>query len=270
MEISQNSIIIDNFRVYYRECGEGDALFLIHGMGGSLVFDEVILPLSDCFRVIVVDLPGFGLSDKPDVDYSIDFFISIIDKFIEKLNIKSFHILGLSLGGMIAADYCSRHSNKVKTLFIVSSAGLKAVANRLTNPMIFRLFSFVVRSLIFSNSWALKRFQIGSYHNPGKINPKVFYGYYQFMQYPGARRAWLSAIKNVITVDQFFKNRISSIKNKTIIIWGDDDKTFPFEYAHKFNEIIKDSKLYLIKECGHILTIEKPDEFVSVLKNNRE
>jgi len=266
MNLSEKWILIDGMKTFYREKGEGGVLLLIHGMGGSLVFDKVIEPLSGRFKVIVVDLPGFGLSDKPLIEYSVDFYVKFLAQFCKKTGIDAFNIAGLSLGGMIAALFASKNPEKVKNLFIISAAGLKPVAKQLKNPAAFWMFSIIMRLFIFSNSWALKMFQRGSYFNPKNIDEKVFRDFYQYMKMPGAKRAWLSAIKNVIEINDVVIRRFSEIKTDTVIIWGKEDKTFPVEYAYKFNKLVADSKIIIINNCGHTLTIEKPNEFVEILK----
>ncbi len=264
----KNCIKINSINTFYRELGSGEILLLIHGMGGSLVFDEVIKPLSAKFRVIVIDLPGFGNSDKPRIDYTIEFYSAFMRDFCAALNLERIHLVGLSLGGMIAADFASKQPEKVVNHFLAGSAGLKSVTNCLNNEIAFKVFSFFMEYFVFSNRLALRKFQTGSFYNPKRIPKSVFDAFYNFLKMPGAKEAWFSTLKNVLKIDRSFFEKLKKIKTNTVIIWGSDDRTFPVYIAEEFKKHIAGSKLVIIQECGHTLTVEKADEFCSIIISN--
>lgn len=263
--MTRKSIKIENINISYREKGSGEVLLLIHGIGGSLVFDEVIKPLSAKFRVIVIDLPGFGNSDKPRIDYTIEFYSEFIRNFCVALNLERINLVGLSIGGMIAADFASKQPEKVVNLFLAGSAGLKSVTNCLNNEIAFKVFSFFMKYFVFSNRIALRRFQTGSFYNPKRIPKSVFDAFYNFLKMPGAKEAWFSTLKNVLKIDRSFFEKLKKINTNTVIIWGSDDRTFPVELADEFARHIEKSSVVVIPECGHTLTVEKPTEFCSIV-----
>ena len=80
---------INNLRVRYLDRNKnGTPLLLLHGLGGSLVSWTINISfLSTKFRVIALDLPGFGMRDKPKIDYSINFYLSFLEKFIKKIKL---------------------------------------------------------------------------------------------------------------------------------------------------------------------------------------
>lgn len=93
-------LVIDNVLIRYTDKNQkGFPLFLIHGLGGSIEsWTNNIEFLSKKFRIIALDLPGFGLSDKPKVSYTINFYVNFLEKFIKKLKIKHLFLIGSSLG----------------------------------------------------------------------------------------------------------------------------------------------------------------------------
>lgn len=101
-----------------------DTLILLPGLGGSIEKYLSIFPiLSEYFRVIVLDIIGFGYSDKPRAKYTIEFFVNFLQKFLEKLHISNnVSIVGSSLGGVIAAGIAIKFSNMVDKLILVSPA----------------------------------------------------------------------------------------------------------------------------------------------------
>lgn len=116
---------INNLRVRYLDRNKnGTPLLLLHGLGGSLEsWTNNISFLSTKFRVIALDLPGFGMSDKPKIDYSINFYLSFLEKFIKKIKLSRFFIIGSSLGGHIAVEFTIRNRKMVNKIILVSPAG---------------------------------------------------------------------------------------------------------------------------------------------------
>ena len=212
-------------------------------------------------------MPGFGQSEKPNLDYNIDFYVDILFEFCKMLNLEVINIAGLSLGGMIAIEFAYRYPQNVKNLLIFSSSGLKPIAKILNYKIFYIIFSFIMKYIVFSNRWFTKRFQIGSYFNPKRIDPSVFDKFFEFIKYRESKKAWLSAIKNVFYVTEDFINHVRGLRVNTIIIWGKNDKTIPLEIGYKFNTLINNSKLFVIDECGHTLTVEQPSKVVDIIIN---
>jgi len=265
--IETKFVKIKGINVAYREMGVGEILLFIHGMGSSLVFDEIIEPLSKYLKVIVIDLPGFGKSEKPDLDYNIDFYVNILFEFCKEINLEKINVAGLSLGGMIAIEFAYRYPQSVNNLLVLSSSGLNPIAKMLNNRIFYLVFSFVMKYIIFSNKWLTKRFQIGSYFNHKKINPIVFRKFFEYIKYPESKKAWLSALKNVFNVSEEFVNHVREIRVNTIIIWGKNDKTIPLIIGDKFSKLITNSKMFVIDECGHPITVEQPSKVIEIIIN---
>ena len=116
---------INNLRVRYLDRNKnGTPLLLLHGLGGSLEsWTNNINFLSTKFRVIALDLPGFGMSDNPKIDNSMNFYLSFLEKFIKKIKLSRFIIIGSSLGGHIAVEFTIRNRKMVNKIILVSPAG---------------------------------------------------------------------------------------------------------------------------------------------------
>lgn len=116
---------INNLRVRYLDRNKnGTPLLLLHGLGGSLEsWTNNISFLSTKFRVIALDLPGFGMSDKPKIHYSINFYVSFLEKFTKSIKLGHFFIIGSSLGGHIAVEFTIRNRKMVNKIILVSPAG---------------------------------------------------------------------------------------------------------------------------------------------------
>ncbi|MCA9958095.1 MAG: alpha/beta fold hydrolase, partial [Anaerolineales bacterium] len=94
---------VGDIQLYYEIHGTGEPVLLLHGLGSSVEDWELQLPLfSQKYQVVVVDVRGHGRSGKPSGPYSVPQFAADITAFIEQLGLAPLHMLGLSMGGMIA------------------------------------------------------------------------------------------------------------------------------------------------------------------------
>jgi pimeloyl-ACP methyl ester carboxylesterase len=263
--IIEKTAEINGLEIFYRECGEGFPLLMVHGMGSSLVWDEVIEPVSKAAKVIAIDLPGFGNSSKPKINYTIKYYVEFLADFVKYLEISKFNLAGLSLGGWICVDYMKNYPGYVEKLILISSAGLKPIVPHIRYPIVYDIVKIIMKNLIFSRKAFLKNFQKGAFFDQEKVTPQIFNKFYEYINSKGAKDAYLSALRNVFKVDPEFKNNLTHIDHPTLIIWGVNDPTFPIKYARQFNELISNSKLNIIPECGHTVTLEKPAEFCELI-----
>src|SRR5215211_7321030 len=113
--------------IRYLEVGSPNRkiLILLHGIGASAErWSRVIPTLSKYFHLIIPDIIGFGYSDKPAVDYTMDFFIDFFRSFLDNLSISKANIIGSSLGGHVATEFAIRFNHMVEKLVLVSPAGM--------------------------------------------------------------------------------------------------------------------------------------------------
>jgi pimeloyl-ACP methyl ester carboxylesterase len=120
-------VTIDGVRLHYKDQGHGPAILLIHGsMGDTIDWDGWVDVLSPRYRVIRIDLPGFGLSGEiSNGNYSIDRSLSLIDGLMDTLQLERFAIAGVSYGGPVAFRYAATRTERVSALIIMNSAGIE-------------------------------------------------------------------------------------------------------------------------------------------------
>ena len=101
--------------MHYFEGGEGPPVVLVHGLGSSagLEFRFNLEPLAERHRVIAPDLPGFGQSDKPQLAYTMPFFIETLGTFLEEVGITRTAVLGISFGGRVVVGHALRQPERV-------------------------------------------------------------------------------------------------------------------------------------------------------------
>ena len=244
---------IDNNKIRYLEEGSSEnTLLLLHGLGASAERWEHVIPLfAKEYRVIVPDLVGFGHSDKPMVDYTMEYFSEFTSKFVESIGIKKLNIIGSSLGGQIAVEYAVNHNDKIRKLVLVSPSGVMKHVTPALN-------SYISAALYPNNDAALTAFQTMSYVDD--IDEKTVSEFVERMQLPNAKMAFMSTLLGLSNA-KAITEKLNMITVPTMIVWGENDPVIPIEYAQSFVSGINDCRFYKIVDCGHTPYVEKPEKF---------
>ena len=256
MNFDELWINIGNYRTRFVAKGKGEPLVLIHGLGSSLeTWKDNIDYLSKYFRVYAFDMIGFGLADKPNVEYRLDLFSNFLRDFLNALKLESVNLVGNSLGGLIALWFSIKNDKKVKKLILESASGLESGAKE-------KIKKFM------GNWWTLDnliKFYSFIYYRP-KINYDVLKSRFSAMNSEEAKHAYISTL-NMKKDWKNLPNILKKFKKKTLIIWGENDNLIPVKYAYEFHRLIKNSKLVILPKTGHVPHSENPDKFNKTVVN---
>ena len=256
--MKENFIQVDGNKIRYLESGDSKhVLVLIHGLGASAERWNKVIPIfAKQYRVIVPDLIGYGYSDKPVVDYTPDFFSSFLEKFFIALKITRPIIIGSSLGGQIAADYASTHSNKVEKLILVSPAG----SMKQSTPV---LDAYIMAALYPNEQSAKNAFEMME-SSGNQVDDRIVRGFIERMQLPNAKLAFMSTVLGLKN-SEVITTKLHTIHSPTLIIWGSKDPVIPIQHAESFASSIKDCRFYRMDGCGHTPYVQDPDTFSSIV-----
>jgi 2-hydroxy-6-oxonona-2,4-dienedioate hydrolase len=247
---------VNGYMIRYLEDGptDGKILILLHGLGASAErWSRVIPTLSRDYRVIAPDIIGFGYSDKPAVEYTMDFFIDFFKSFLDNLGISKASIIGSSLGGHIASEFAIRFNHIVEKLVLVSPAGMM----RNSNPT---LDKYIMAALYPEHQRVYEAFSEMVYDS-NTLNQEILMDFVNRMSLPNAKYAFMSTLLGIRYAPRL-TGRLSNITAPTLLMWGENDTTIPLaEYANQYNGIPNMEELVVIKKCGHIASIEKPATF---------
>ena len=247
---------VDEHKIRYLESGNSkNTLLLIHGLGASAERWSNVIPLfSDRFRVIVPDLIGFGQSDKPTTDYTIDFFVDFLEKFIAVSEIKHPSIVSSSLGGQISAEYASLHSQEIKKLVLVSPSGIM----KQSTPA---LDGYIMAAMYPNKISAKNAFEL--MEGSGKhIEEEIISEFIERMRLPNAKLAFMSTILGLKN-SKPIASRLELILTPTLLIWGTDDPVIPIIHADGFVSSIQNCIFYKMNRCGHTPYVQDPETFGS-------
>jgi len=250
--------------VHYRDDGNKNkpALFLLHGLVSALqTWDGWVDYLQKDFRIVRLDLPGFGLSGPThDKNYSKKIWIDTIDNLAKKLEIDSFSIAGNSLGGYAAWNYAITYPDKVEKLILIDPVGY---AQKM--PFTIWLFSlpFFSDMAKFTAPRFIFEYNVRQvYGDINKVTKKTIDLYYDMALREGAICAYVTIFKLLRKKanDESISYGINNIKCPTLIMWGNKDAWVPIEHLKKWRKAVKNSSIRIYDGVGHIPMEEIPEQ----------
>jgi 4,5:9,10-diseco-3-hydroxy-5,9,17-trioxoandrosta-1(10),2-diene-4-oate hydrolase len=221
-------------------------------------------------RVYALDLPGFGLTDKPlNTSYSITNFVAFAREFMATLGIERASLVGHSLGGAIAAQFTLQFPKMVEKLILVNSAGLgkeAAFALRLLSlPLIGEMLSRPSRS---GTEQSLQLYV----HDQASITEEEIDLSYQMAAQPGRQQALLETVRGVGNLSgqkkSFYEplcSELKTIRQPTLVIWGRQDQIVPVIHAEVAAQSIPDVRVEIFDNCGHVPMLEQSQAFTRAL-----
>jgi len=238
-----------------------EAIVFVHGLSSpSYVWGELPSTFRDSgYLTLVYDLYGRGWSDRPWVDYDLELFDEQLERLLRKVGIRrSVHLVGLSMGGIIASEFTLRHPEMVTSLTLINPAGFAveepAGAGLITAPLIgdWLMQTFGNRFLVASNH--------DSVHDQTRVGDLVR-RFTPQLEYAGYKRAWLSTLRNMPLAD--FTSRYAELGKTTVpieVFWGVEDKVTPVAGAKLAAHLLPKAAVHEIAGAGHLSHYEKPDE----------
>jgi len=247
------SINLGTTEIYYEIHGQGDPLLLIHGLGSSSQDWEMQLPqFSSHFQVINIDLRGHGRSGKPPGPYSIPLFAEDTIQLIRALELTSAHILGISLGGMVAFQLALDCPDLIRSLVIVNSVpeliahNLKDRIDYWKRLLIVRLFGLEKMGQVLAD-----RFFTDPEHQGIS---EMFVRRWSANHKP----SYLASLKAAFGWSVL--GRLGEIQTPTLVIGAEGDY---FSNAEKdqYTKLMPNAELVIIENSRHALPAERPTEF---------
>jgi len=231
-------------RFKYIEEGEGEVLLLLHGLFGALSnWREVTEHFSKKYKVVIPLMPIFEMNI---LSLSVEGLANFIHEFIEYKKFKSVNLLGNSLGGHVALVYLKKHPENEKTLLLTGSSGLYENAMGGNYPK------------KGDKEFIRKKVEITFYdpkNTTDELVDEVFETVNDRMKVLRILTMAKSAIRHNMRKD------IPHIKVPVCLIWGKNDVITPPNVGEEFNELLPDSELHFLDNCGHVPMMEHPIEF---------
>jgi pimeloyl-ACP methyl ester carboxylesterase len=249
-------IPIDGNRIHYRDEGQGEVIVLLHGTASSLhTWDQWVEVLAENYRVIRFDLPGFGLSGPDHAKrYEVQDDVELIRHLLQKLNIKTAHFAGSSLGGRIAWQYALQNRTNVKSLLLMNALGYEQKAW----PPAIEMAHWPLIDEVMKRFSPRVMYELGLkdvYHNSALVTEQLVDRYFELSRYPGNLEAFPDRVQARLDKDALL---IKKVAVPTLVQWGREDLYFPVENAYLFAKDIDGAVLQVYDNVGHLPMEELP------------
>ena len=267
------SVSIHGHDVSYRGGGSGPVVVLIHGMAGSSVTWEAVMPeLTRHHTVIAPDLPGHGDSDKPRGDYSLGAHASSIRDLLLALGHERATVVGQSFGGGVAMQLAYQFPERCERLVLVSSGGLgqevALLLRALTLPGAEHLMPIACNGRVRDAGAAVTGFLDRLGLRPAPAVAEMWRSYASLSD-ASTREAFHHTLRSVVDMHG---QRVSAADRMylaahvpTMIVWGDRDPIIPIEHGVQAHELIAGSRFEVFEGAGHFPHCEQPERFIEVL-----
>jgi pimeloyl-ACP methyl ester carboxylesterase len=255
-------IRVNGVEMHYDLQGTGEPLVLIHGaQGDRSMFSGLVPVFAKQFQVLTFDQRGSGQSEKPDMDYSIALLADDTAALMDQVGFTSAHIIGVSMGGMIAQELVLRHPQKVRSLVLgcTTPGGPKAVrlgGEALTNAYSTTPMSAEERGKALAEA----AFTKGYIEQHPEIIPAMIEARRQRPIDPVALGHRMKAAYAHNTYD-----RLPQIACPTLVITGKDDALISWENSRILAERIPGAQLVLLEPAGHVFWTEQPEQSLAAI-----
>ncbi|WP_043310195.1 alpha/beta fold hydrolase [Pseudomonas sp. ML96] len=256
--LSSHELKVDGLTIHYYEGGprDGETLVMIHGFGANrdnwLRFAR---HFSQQYRVIALDLPGFGESDKPDVNYDVASQTERLHAFVQTLGISKPHLIGNSMGGHIAALYAARYPDQVASVALLDNAGILSprksemfamLEDGKPNPLVVRKaedFDALMR-FVFVNPPPLPESLKRHFAAQSMANQQQY------------DRIFTQLRERYVPLEP----ELPKIQVPALVLWGDQDRVLDVSSIEVMKPLLKKSTIVVMKDCGHAPMLERPEE----------
>ena len=244
--------------IYIGDVGKGFPLVLLHGfLGSSTMWKPQIDFLKDHFRVITPDLPGFGKSKNAKPHNSIQSMSNLILDCLEEKKVSKFHLLGHSMGGMIVQEMAIKKGDKISKLICYSTGPIGEMPGR------FETVDESRENLKKSGLKTMARNVAKTWFVKGEDAK-----YFDVCIETGMQSSMEAVNSSLVAFKKWNGvGNLKNIKNKTLIIWGNKDKSYNFSQAKILEKNISNSSLVIFDGCAHNVHLEKIQEFNRTVLN---
>ncbi len=253
----------------WTELGAGPPLVLLHGLGDSHRTWKLVAPrLAEHFRVLLLDLPGHGLSDRPDAPYTLDWYAAMVLGWLDAIGVGTTAVVGHSYGGGVAQWMVLAQRPRIDRLALVATGGLgHSVALGLRMALFPVLGRLLTQPLMHPATHAMMRIGIGG---SVRIDPEEIALTAARNARPGTGRAFHRTVAGCMDLSgqrvQAWE-RIHEVDSlpPLALFWGERDKILPVGHAYAAQKRIGGARLCTYPRVGHFVPLEAGEAFTDDL-----
>jgi pimeloyl-ACP methyl ester carboxylesterase len=244
-------VVVDGLLTQYLRVGKGRKVVVLHGWGDNAVsWGSFANVLAQKYDVIVPDLPGFGGTQAPPSVWGLDDYAAFVAEFLAKINVRADVIIGHSNGGAIAIRGLASHTLKATKLVLVASAGIRGENS-------------ARKGLLKA---ATKTGKVVSAPLPGRVRRRLRSKWYKVAD---SDMLVVEHMRDTFEqiVSQDIRTDAATVKQPTLLVYGDHDSQTPVRYGQVLHEAIQHSELEIIPRGGHFLQLENEPELLQLVED---
>lgn len=234
-----------------KRAGQGAPMLVLHGSGGSPRFLPAMRTLSDSFDVIIPQAPGFGGTAAPAWLETIADVANFYLEFLDMFDLRGVHLVGLSLGGWVAAELAVRDASRLASMTLMDAPGITAPGLEPFDPAA-RSEEQAIRDTYFDPKLAddaMARAFDPANDEVRRANRRIV------AQLAGQRRYH----------DPQLQRWLHRVRIPTLVVWGENDRLFPPVYGETWQKAIAGARLVVLPRCGHLPIQEQPEAFAKTV-----
>jgi pimeloyl-ACP methyl ester carboxylesterase len=254
---TQQKIGNGRFEVETQICGDGQPLLYLHGAGGLIGTDPFLEELGKDFKVVAPHLPGYGESSGGELIEDVVDACLFYHQLMDDLGMANAHMVGHSMGGMLAAELAALDVHRVSKLVLVCPAGFWLDQHPIPDPFAMELPELAAHL----------------FHDPESPMAQMFTTIPTDPQQ--LAEMYVERTKRLTQASRFLwpiperglKKRAWRIAAPSLVVWGESDRLIPPVYADEFVHHIRNSRIATIKQAGHMVMYEQPETFVTTVRD---
>ena len=255
---------IDGLNIRYHDAGTGEVLVLIHGGGpgasGWSNFGGNVNYLADKYRVIVIDLPGYGMSEVVAPQENLfRFHAGILKGLLDQLGIGCVHLVGNSLGGGVALKFTLEWPERTDKLILMGSGGgYPYFTPMMTEGMKILFDSYEGEGPTVEK---LRRFINIMVYDPSFVTDALLEERVRAARRPEIMANPPLKLRGKFPAEELWRERLDLLPHETLVLWGREDRVVPLDSAFMLLKQIPNARLHVFPKCGHWVQMEKAAEF---------
>ena len=269
-QIHSHFIQLEKLKIHYLSAGEGEVLLLLHGWPTSSWLYRDLMPiLAENNRVIAIDLPGFGQSDKhPEDSFSFNYYLRMLNEFLQKLEIENLSLCVHDLGGPIGLLWAVRNQQRLQKLVLL-------------NTLVYPKMSWAVKLFGLMTVLPIVKMWLGGpsgirfsmrlgVEQKEKLTADVLKPYQEPFIEKRPRKALLKSVQR-LSLKGFHEiaEKLPQLKVPVRIIFGENDRILP-RVAHTMAQVKEDLPQAIITSlpnCGHFLQEDEPEKIAVLMRD---
>jgi pimeloyl-ACP methyl ester carboxylesterase len=252
--------------IYYQSLGEGPPLLCLRGLGRSVShWHDFHKKLAEKYQVLVIDLPGIGRTSSAwSVMTTLEGVAETVIHVLDHLQIKKTHVMGVSLGGMLALAIGVKYPDRCHSLMVINSSVGGQKLPRLSKGALRALATSLLPLGSTLHQNLAKVLLSGSRKKEDVLTLAA--KYQEIARVEGLN--FLTTVKQLIAAFRYRDiEALQRLKVPVLILYGEDDRFVPVANSLSLHQLIKSSELQSVKGGGHELTLDRPDEVFKAIWN---